>query len=1208
MRHRWRSWRQAVHAVLVAGVMLALLTGVKGAEAATPSQPAAITAAGPSASTSTDLTVAGVGATDGYRLYVARPAGGWSWRALAVLAPGGADGETWVGQQCLTGDGRTVVAVVAPWDTVNTSAGDDRGGTAIAVDVATGAARVLATGVSLYYFDPGCGTGSQVTLTGFAGSDQRLTHVLRIDAATGEDLENRTVGAEITSALPVGGSIVAAQGSRLVRLTARGLTTLATLPSVGYDLRANSVGGVDLLTSSGTGTTTAWRWSGGAARRLASGRNGSMALAGAAAGRTVLTGAPASVVTGLSARPQVTGAVEGVSLGGDIEMIAAKGTGNSTTVLPALRDSAGRLVRAATVAPADTSAPVITATRPVSAAADTSVPACAVPRDNLQAQVPQPSNGQVNWAVENAVVNTLPARASGFDNLPGGGYQPEADFPQQSLLGTDTSGAHVPELVVDAILAQESNWDQASWHAPVGMPGDPLISDYYGNGDDPTQPISYAGSDCGYGIGQITPIMFAGKDSQDVQDRVAVDYAENIAASVQILSATWNQLYEDGITVNGDNPNWLEDWYATIWAYNSGVEPTTSALGLPSGCAQASPSCTDGAGDWGLGWANNPINPVYPPDRDVFLEDSYADASHPSDWPYQERVFGWMATPLVRSENGTAYLAYAPAPQYLTQPAIGTFCSTSVNNCDPTDPSGQYCQYQAAGPYQYHCWWNAPVTFADGCATACTAADMSENPSPAEPTAADPEPATCDLDTSMVPAGTGAGPTVVVTEEDLTAQDPADADINLAGCPSNPGNWVADGTFSMTNVWDSAGNPEQGQVDLHQLGAGFGGHMFFTHPVDSTDTADTVTGTWTPNLNAGGDGDGVYDIWVYVPDIGASAAAQYTITTGYAGTSDVQAIDQNDESGWVELGDYYLQPGASVTLSNAADSDSTDDLAFNAVAFEKVAGPDGWVAMGDSYAAGVGAPPYSTASQDSGCNRSVSSSYAGLTTQATTTFANDFALVACSGAQTGTLGGGTAAGSGSGSSSSSPGRTFPDQYAALSPQTRLVTVTIGGNDVGFGPILQDCLLSRLTPSKCINDYPNLNAQIEAMQGPLISVLGEIAARSPSATIVVVDYPQIFADQRAGCYLTSNVVTWINANWDSFDSVMAEAAENAGLGSRVRFLDEQEVLAPDHQLCGPGTSYVNPLVVPSVTESFHPNANGYALEGQDLSTLLTSLGY
>ncbi|MEV0074342.1 hypothetical protein [Amycolatopsis sp. NPDC050768] len=144
-------------------------------------------------------------------------------------------------------------------------------------------------------------------------------------------------------------------------------------------------------------------------------------------------------------------------------------------------------------------------------------------------------------------------------------------------------------------MAQESNWSQASWHAPAGTAGDPLIASYYGAGGDIVS-IDYAPSDCGYGISQVTDGMHIGDHSlsEHGQWKVAVDYQENIAAGLQILETTLNQLYSAGITANNADPRYLENWYFAAWAYNSGIQPN-AANGNTTGCTPG-PSCTSAHG------------------------------------------------------------------------------------------------------------------------------------------------------------------------------------------------------------------------------------------------------------------------------------------------------------------------------------------------------------------------------------------------------------------------------------------------------------------------------------------------------------------------------------------------------------------------------------------------------------------------------------
>jgi len=894
-----------------------------------------------------DEIVAGVGGADGYRVFLAQSTNRWRWEPLALLDPGAQNDQTWVGNTCLTGDGTTAVAVIAPWSTTNSPAGLDHGGIAYAINIATGHSRVLATATSMAYFNPGCGEAHDVALTTFLGESEQTTRVQLIDAASGTVRRTVKLSGEFTSATPVSGQLMAAHGAAVVRLGGTGAISVAHVPGQAFDLRPNRQGGVDLLSADSRAAGTAWRFGAGTLRRVGTGPLRTLALYTGHAGTTILFGArSAMAVPNLVVHAAPRGRILGSSQLGRAALIApAKSIRDSATWLPAIISPSGKVLRRA-APPPNIWVPrttVATIGRHVTGRLRSVVPAtaqtpkCAVPRDDPAIQVPQPSNSQVDWAIQHAVSNSLPTRPAGFDNLAGGAYSPETDFPQPKLTG---GSYHVPALVVAGILAQESNFNQASWHATGGTSGDPLIADYYGNGGSSSF-INYSTADCGYGIGQITDIMNAGNSvGQTIQDRVAVDYAENIAATVQHLSNAWNQLaaYSPAITINNKDPQWLENWYAAIWAYNSGVEPRDASFGLPAGCtAPGPPNCTDSAGNWGLGWTNNPINPMYPPDRPIFLEFSYADAATPQNWPYQEKVFGWMATPLRRysAALGQNVAAYATNPGYLAQPPITDFCSTTVDNCNPNDSAKHYCGYQAQGPLQYHCWWHGPDTFAT-CADgiSCTP-DLQVSSDTSEPTATNPAPPVCNLDTSQVPLSTSAGPTIVVTEESGPA-NPGQRDINVVGCGGSQ-NWKPSGTFFVSYATDSQGDP-LGQVDLHQLGGGFGGHLFFTHTVPSSAAStNRVVGTWWPGITSAG----VFQIKVFVPSLGAVAnPAVYTVTSS-DGTTSERTINQNNYTNqWVSLGDFHLDPSnAAVTLTNVtANGDYASDLAYGAIAFIPRAG------------------------------------------------------------------------------------------------------------------------------------------------------------------------------------------------------------------------------------------------------------------------------
>ncbi|WP_240630266.1 FG-GAP-like repeat-containing protein [Specibacter cremeus] len=559
-------------------------------------------------------------------------------------------------------------------------------------------------------------------------------------------------------------------------------------------------------------------------------------------------------------------------------------------------------------------------------AGTTDTPTCAVGRLDPTMQVMQPSNAQVNWAVQMAEQGLLSgapyARPANFANMGLASYSPSDDFAPIPLEHPSTTAAStVPRSVMLGVLAQESNFDQASWHALPGIAADPLIADYYGVPGSIDR-IDYPNADCGYGLAQVTSGMHAGDTtiSAHGQMKIAADYQENIAAGLQILEATWNQLYEAGVTANNADPAKLENWYFALWAYNSGIQPT-AAFGNTTGCTPG-PTCTGPDGTWGLGWSNNPRNPSYPPNRAPFLQSTYADAAHPGDWPYQERVLGWMASPIIRY----GYYGYA-TPDYHGAswpqiPGVNSMCD-STNHCNPSDSSGAYC---ALGDYE--CWWHQPVTWIGTCSSTCATSAYEYGAGSTEPSYPDPHPPTCTLD-ATVPSGPG-GPPIIVDDE-------SSPPLNLAGCGS--GNWASNGSFAMTYGKDPTG-VTVGQIDTHQLGVGFGGRILFTHTQPASQPQVIDTGVWTPNLPS----LQYYTIKIHFPATGASATdVVYTVNPGGGAAPWKFRVNQDwGSEQWATIATIAMSPGGNVTLSNASNmTPGGYDVAYDAIAFIPMGGTPG---------------------------------------------------------------------------------------------------------------------------------------------------------------------------------------------------------------------------------------------------------------------------
>jgi hypothetical protein len=912
--------RPAVGGGLVLAASLAaavpLMATVQPAASAAASGPARSAALG----SPRGRVVWGWGDSAGYHL--AFYAAGQS-RQIALLRPAGLDVASWTGSQCVSGDLRYAAVVTAPADAANTPAGRATGAFAYSVDLATGQVRPIADGVSLVYYNPGCGTGDIATFTTITPEGTSTT-IRTADLATGAVTATTTVAGQYTSAVPMadGASVTAVHDGSLVTVTtagtraARVTQTARAAAGDAYDLVPTADGGLDYLTGRGS-VASAWHERAGRTALLGTGPLVSTDLQNGAAGKPVAFGLRPATSAGHLGDGLVDAAAGGLafpvaSADGGTVLGAAKSGAPGQVLAQAGGQLRSAVLTASPPAVTTTTALLGTIGPRAAIAAAASAPGtaasspCAVPRLDPHRQALQPNAAQVDWAIQMAAANKLTgslARPAGYANLGQPGYAANTDFPAISLTDPSGGGAHtVPPIVFEAIAAQESNFSQASWHALPGIAGDPLIADYYGNGGNSIDSIDYASADCGYGVVQVTTGMHTGDPQYraDKQARIAVDYEENIAAGLNILESTWNQLASLGITANNGSPADLENWYFAAWAYNTGIHPVSSH------------------GTAGLGWANNPANPDYKPNRPPYLKDTYADASHPADWPYQERVMGWMGSPLIQfGAKDYAPAKYQPGSDWLQIPPVGIACS-ATNFCTPPGGSGT----PGCSLSDDECWWTGHATWVTDCATQCAVTPFAL-PQSKEPPVTDPHPATCNLDTRKVPS-TPAGKPIIV--DDLSATGP----LNVVGCSESP-NWRNSGSFTYAPGTNAAGQ-QVGLIDTHQLGAGFGGHILFTHLESAKATPDLInTGTWKPKLP----GLEYYDIRIHVPATGADAtAAQYTLTPAPGAVPITLTVNQQVGETWINAGSFAMKKGATLTLTNAGTTGlGTTDIAFDAVAF-----------------------------------------------------------------------------------------------------------------------------------------------------------------------------------------------------------------------------------------------------------------------------------
>jgi lysophospholipase L1-like esterase len=242
-----------------------------------------------------------------------------------------------------------------------------------------------------------------------------------------------------------------------------------------------------------------------------------------------------------------------------------------------------------------------------------------------------------------------------------------------------------------------------------------------------------------------------------------------------------------------------------------------------------------------------------------------------------------------------------------------------------------------------------------------------------------------------------------------------------------------------------------------------------------------------------------------------------------------------------------------------------------------------YVALGDSYTASpLTGPP---AGPPPGCLRSTNN-YPHLVAQATGAQLTD---VSCSGARTRDL---------SAPQPVSGGGQNPPQYDALGPGTQLVTVGIGGNDIGFSEIVQSCASPTPFGTPCRDKYTQgphdeLEARIDVLGDRLDDVLGEVHRRAPDARVLLVGYPSVLPAEGPGCYpvmpYTAGDVAYLRGVLTHLNETIADAA---GDGDATYVDTATPTLG--HDVCTPpGTRWIEGLVPTAPAYPVHPNALGAA---------------
>ena len=233
-----------------------------------------------------------------------------------------------------------------------------------------------------------------------------------------------------------------------------------------------------------------------------------------------------------------------------------------------------------------------------------------------------------------------------------------------------------------------------------------------------------------------------------------------------------------------------------------------------------------------------------------------------------------------------------------------------------------------------------------------------------------------------------------------------------------------------------------------------------------------------------------------------------------------------------------------------------------------------YVAMGSSFAAGPSIPD-SVPGQS--CGRSTQN-YAHLVAAE---LGLDLTDVSCSGATSDNV-------------ALVPQFLNPLQISAVTPDTRLVTITVGGNDVDYASSLtvcgsdgaqgRSCLASADVQSGAVRDL------LDQVEGKLTTMLQAVQAAAPDARVYLVAYPMVLPDPAVPCPpdvpMQAGDATFLGDVGAKLQAAFGAAAKAAG----VHFVDVYAA-SHGHDACAPEAQrWVVGQATPGAV-AYHPIAPG-----------------
>lgn len=165
------------------------------------------------------------------------------------------------------------------------------------------------------------------------------------------------------------------------------------------------------------------------------------------------------------------------------------------------------------------------------------------------------------------------------------------------------------------------------------------------------------------------------------------------------------------------------------------------------------------------------------------------------------------------------------------------------------------------------------------------------------------------------------------------------------------------------------------------------------------------------------------------------------------------------------------------------------------------------------------------------------------------------------------------------------------QLGPLNRGTRLVTLTVGGNDLNVAGVAAACAAGpsvgcqqAIDAARALLAAPPGGSSVLA--GRLVETYAAVAAESPRARILVTGYPRLFENPAPGDP-NAPVIAAVNEATVALNATIRAAVTRVSVtGTDIRYVDVTDEFA------GHGIGSPDPYLQVSGSDAFHPNRAGY----------------